>query len=76
VAEHRDKAIELLSALPQVRQVQSIGDEIAVTFHEGQHANGIVARTLVNADLDIISLQPERLKLDDAFLQLTRGIVH
>jgi ABC-2 type transport system ATP-binding protein len=76
VADHQDKAIELLSALPQVRQVQTIGNEIAVTFHEGQHANGIVARTLVHADLDIISIQPERLKLDDAFLQLTKGIVH
>jgi ABC-2 type transport system ATP-binding protein len=76
VAEHQDKAIELLSALPQVRQVQALGNEIAVTFNEGQHANGIVARTLVHADLDIISIQPERLKLDDAFLQLTKGIVH
>ena len=76
VADHQDKAIELLSALPQVRQVQALGDEIAVTFHEGKGANGIVARTLVHADLDIISLQPERLKLDDAFLQLTKGVVH
>jgi ABC-2 type transport system ATP-binding protein len=76
VADHQDKAIELLSALPQVRQVQALGNEIAVTFHEGKHANGIVARTLVNANLDIISIQPERLKLDDAFLQLTKGIVH
>jgi ABC-2 type transport system ATP-binding protein len=76
VADHQKKAIELLSALPQVYQVQALGDEIAVTFHKDQHANGIVARTLVNADLDIISIQPERLKLDDAFLQLTKGIVH
>jgi len=76
VADHQDKAIELLSALPQVRQVQALGDEIAVTFHEGKDANGIVARTLVNAGLDIISIQPERLKLDDAFLQLTKGMVH
>jgi ABC-2 type transport system ATP-binding protein len=76
VTGHQDKAIELLSVLPEVRQVQALGDEIAVTFHEGKHANGIVARILVNADLDIISIQPERLKLDDAFLQLTKGIVH
>ena len=76
VADHQDKAIELLSALPQVRQAQALGDEVAVTFHEGKDANGIVARTLVNANLDIISLQPERLKLDDAFLQLTKGMVH
>jgi ABC-2 type transport system ATP-binding protein len=76
VADHQDKAIELLSALPQVRQVQALGGEIAVTFHEGRNADGIIARTLVNAGLDIISIQPERLKLDDAFLQLTKGVVH
>jgi ABC-2 type transport system ATP-binding protein len=76
VADHQDKAIELLSALPQVRQVLALGGEIAVTFHEGKNADGIIARTLVNAGLDIISIQPERLKLDDAFLQLTKGVVH
>lgn len=76
VANNQDKAVELLSALPQVSQVQALGGEIAVTFHEGKDANGIVARTLVNAGLDIISIQPERLKLDDAFLQLTKGMVH
>ena len=76
VADHQDKAIELLSALPQVRQVQALGGEIAVTFHEGRNADGIIARTLVNAGLNIISIQPERLKLDDAFLQLTKGVVH
>ena len=76
VVDHQDKAVELLSALPQVRQVQSLGGEIAVTFHEGKNAAGIVARTLVNAGLNIISIQPERLKLDDAFLQLTKGVVH
>ena len=76
VVDHQDKAVELLSALPEVHQVQVLGDEIAVTFHKGKDANGIVARTLVLADLNIISLQPERLKLDDAFLQLTKGMVH
>jgi ABC-2 type transport system ATP-binding protein len=76
VGANPDKAVELLSALPQISQVQLVGDDIAVTFHDGQQANGIVARTLVNGGLDVISLQPERLKLDDAFLQLTKGIVH
>jgi hypothetical protein len=68
--------MELLSALPQVNQVQALGDDIAVSFNEGQDGDGIIARTLVKADLDVISIQPERLKLDDAFLQLTKGIVH
>lgn len=76
VVDKQDKAVEMLSALPQVRQVQALGDYIAVTFRDGQDGNGIIARTLVKADLNIISIQPEKLKLDDAFLQLTKGIVH
>ena len=76
VVNNQDKAVELLTALPQIRQVQVSGDYISVTFREGKDGDGIIARTLVNADLDIVSIQPERLKLDDAFLQLTKGVVH
>lgn len=76
VVGNPDKAVQLLSALPQIRQVTVLGDQVLVTFQEGQNADGIIARTLVGGDIDIISIQPERLKLDDAFLQLTEGIVH
>ena len=76
VADNQEKAIELLSALPQISQVQALGEQILVTFEDGQDGDGIIARTLVNGNLDIVSIQPERLKLDDAFLQLTKGIVH
>ena len=76
VANNQDKAIELLSALPQINQVQAMGDNILVTFNEGHEGDGIIAKTLVNAKLDVIAIQPEKLKLDNAFLQLTKGIVH
>ncbi|MHC4639031.1 MAG: ABC transporter ATP-binding protein [Planctomycetota bacterium] len=76
VAEGREKAVELLSALPQIQDVQVVNDFIAVTFGEGQDGDGLVARTLVQGGIDIISLEPEQLKLDEAFLQLTKGIVH
>ncbi|MCK4292120.1 MAG: ABC transporter ATP-binding protein [Planctomycetes bacterium] len=76
VANNQDKAVELLSALPQIRQVQVIDDYISVTFGDDQEGDGIIARTLVNGGLDVTFLQPEQLKLDDAFLQLTKGIVH
>ena len=76
VASNQNKAVELLSALPQIHDVQVLGEDIAITFNEGQDGNGIIARTLVNADLDVIAIQPERIKLDNAFLQLTKGIVH
>ncbi|MBA7708387.1 putative multidrug ABC transporter ATP-binding protein YbhF [subsurface metagenome] len=76
VLNKQDKAVELLSALPQIREVQALGEYIAVTFHDGRQTDGIIARTLINGGVDIISLQPEQFKLDDAFLKLTKGIVH
>ena len=70
------RAIELLSALPQILQVETVGDYISVTFREGQSTDGLIARTLVNGGVDLVYLQPEQLKLDEAFLKLTKGIVH
>jgi ABC-2 type transport system ATP-binding protein len=84
------RAAELLSALPQIQSVELIGAQapaagltpeaggatLLVTFKEGSNSDGLIARTLVNAGVDLVYLQPEQLKLDDAFLQLTKGIVH
>ncbi len=70
------RAIEMLSALPQILKVETAGDYLSVTFCEGENTDGIIARTLVNGGVDLVYLQPEQLKLDDAFLQLTKGIVH
>ena len=70
------RAMELLTALPQIQRVEEVGDYLAVTFREGQSTDGVIARTLVNGGVDLVYLQPEQLKLDDAFLQLTKGIVH
>jgi ABC-2 type transport system ATP-binding protein len=70
------RAVELLKALPQIQQVEVVGDYVSVTFAEGQSTDGIIARTLVNGGVDLVYLQPEQLKLDDAFLKLTKGMVH
>lgn len=71
-----DRAVELLTALPQIQQVERIGDYLSVTFREGEQTDGVIARTLVTGGVDLVYLQPEQLKLDDAFLKLTKGIVH
>ena len=76
VARGLQQAFDLLSALPQVREVKLIDSYIAVTFKEGEKSDGIIARSLVQGGLDVISLEPEQVKLDDAFLHLTKGIVH
>ncbi len=74
--DHHARAIELLTALPQVQTVNMMDDHIAVTFRDGVAGDGIIARTLVTAGIDVLSLVPEQLRLDDAFLQLTQGMVH
>ena len=76
IANNHDRAVELLTALPEIQDVKHIGSYIAVNFHEGQTTDGIIARTLVAGNIDILSLEPQQVKLDDAFLQLTKGIVH
>ncbi len=70
------RAVEMLSALPQIQKVETVGDYLSVTFREGENTDGIIARTLVTGGVDLVYLHPEQLKLDDAFLQLTKGIVH
>ena len=70
------RANELLSALPQIGEVEVRDDFLAVTFADGYQNDGVLARTLVQGGLDIVSIEPQKLKLDDAFLQLTQGLVH
>lgn len=76
VGSNHQRAVELLSALPQIQQVKVVGTHIAVTFEDEQNTEGLIARTLVRGDIDIISIQPEQVRLDDAFLRLTKGVVH
>ena len=76
VADKIETAAELLSALPHIQNVQIEDSHISVIFGDSAAPAGIIARTLVGGDIDIIAIEPEQLKLDDAFLQLTKGIVH
>ena len=76
VAGEMDKAAAALAALPQVRDVKQADDHLAVTFRDDEGTDGLIARTLVQAGIDLVALIPEQLNLDDAFLHLTQGMVH
>ena len=76
VVSNPDRAVELLSSLPQIQEVKLDGDHLDIIFEEGREGDGVIARTLVNGGLDVVSIEPEQVKLDTAFLQLTQGIVH
>ena len=75
VAADAPRAAEVLMALPAVREVTQQGDQLLVVLQDGQAANALIARTLIQQDFDLVSLVPEQIKLDEAFLQLTKGLV-
>ena len=76
VAANQERAVELLKSLPEIEDVKVFDDHIAVTFYPDKRGDGLIARTLVNGGIDVILLEPLRIKLDEAFLHLTKGTVH
>ncbi len=76
VRDNQDGALAMLSALPQVKDVAVVQDGLMVTLAEGCDNDGLIARELVRGGFDVVALHPERLRLDDAFLRLTKGMVH
>jgi len=86
VEANSDKAAELLRSLPDVKRAVtdngSINVELdnAIDLETGLSTSlnngGLIARTLVGGGFNLLELTPERVKLDDAFLHLTKGIVH
>ena len=75
VAGPNDPAIEALSTLPNVREVTGLDECIRVRFTDGAPGDGAIARALVNAGISLLSLVPEDVRLEDAFMELTKGIV-
>jgi len=71
-----EAAADVLRSLPEIADVQVSGDGLDVALREGVTGDGLIARTLVRAGIDVVAIVPRQLKLDDAFLQLTKGIVH
>jgi ABC-2 type transport system ATP-binding protein len=77
VAAHPEKGTEVLSAMPQVKEVQPNGENsLLVTLAAGQVNDGCLARALVQGGLDVVGIEPQQVKLDEAFLELTKGLVH
>lgn len=75
VAQDNERALEALKALPQIADVTSDGEGLIVQFTEGHHNDGAVAKALVQAGLSILTIEAQQIKLDDAFMQLTQGLV-
>ena len=71
-----DKAIQLLTVVPSIQTVLPGSGHLTITFDDDSQDDGIVARTMVHGGIDVLEIVPERMKLDEAFLELTKGNVH
>ncbi|MBI9016648.1 MAG: ABC transporter ATP-binding protein [Phycisphaerae bacterium] len=72
----KDIAVKLLNNIEDIENINTENSHIAITLRETKKNEGIIAKTLVNGDINIISIEPEQLNLDDAFLHLTKGLVN
>jgi len=70
-----EPAVTVLSNLPGIDLVEPADKEIAITFKPGHKSDGSVAAALVQAGIPLVSLVPEQMKLEEAFMRLTQGMV-
>ena len=72
-----DLAEFVLNEDPRVDQLDRHGQsgELQVTLHDPNLHHGFLIELLVQRGITIDSVHPERLKLEDVFLRLTKGIV-
>ena len=60
---------------PRVDKVERRNGQILVTLHDPDLHHGFLVEKLVARKIQVHSVTPEQLKLEDVFLRLTKGIV-
>jgi ABC-2 type transport system ATP-binding protein len=74
-AERAVAALKGDSRVDRIEQAPSANGHLLVTLIDPQQHHGFIAERLVAAGIAIDSIHPEKLKLEDVFLRLTKGIV-
>ncbi len=69
-----DPRVDRIDRQPQ-QPGQSTDGRLLVTLHDPNLHHGFLVERLVACNIQIDSIHPERLKLEDVFLRLTKGIV-
>lgn len=76
VTDETDRALAVLKRDPRIDQIDLRQDEMHITLHDATLHHHFIADLLSAERLRIHSLSPHQLKLEDVFLQLTKGIVN
>src|SRR5436190_21140507 len=67
------RAIELLTARPEINHVEHAEGRLKVTLNDHETDPGCVAETLVRGGVKLIGLEEEELGLEEVFMRVTRG---
>jgi ABC-2 type transport system ATP-binding protein len=68
-------ARSLLERDQRVQQVEGTNGELMVTLRDPQMHHAFLIELLVSKSIQVHSIAPHQLKLEDVFLRLTKGIV-
>jgi ABC-2 type transport system ATP-binding protein len=60
---------------PRVERIEPAGNELHITLHDPGLHHGFLLELLVAKKIQVHSLAPHQLKLEDVFLRLTKGVV-
>lgn len=75
VLDQHDRARQLLSGVPGVREVVEQDGRLLVDLEEGVEDYSFVARVLLDGGLKLRELRVEPVDLETAFMRLTKGVV-
>ena len=70
-----DAAVAALQGDGRIDRVERRGTQVLVTLHDPDLHHHFLVEKLVSRHVQIHSVTPEQLKLEDVFLRLTKGIV-
>jgi hypothetical protein len=69
------RATEALRADPRIDRVEQNNGQLHVVLHDPDLHHHFIIEKLVAANVQLDSVTPQQLKLEDVFLRLTKGIV-
>jgi ABC-2 type transport system ATP-binding protein len=70
-----EKAIAVLKTDPRVDRIDLVGSELQVSLTDPTQHHHFLLEKLVAANVELHSIAPHQMKLEDVFLRLTKGIV-
>jgi ABC-2 type transport system ATP-binding protein len=71
--EQHVRAVELLKARPEVREVEAVSERLKVTLQTHDTPPGIISETLVLGGVTLNGLREDEIGLEEVFMRVTKG---